>query len=634
MKRRGTLGGLVLLGLGAAIAACSAGDAGSSNPVPSQSTEQPPAQAESPQPGAPSGPADTSSSGQVANSDVIDVAQQSQVGVALRGSLGPVIDGQTITRSVLTLEDIELVSASGSNVVLMSGQMTTDLLSVQNDLTQLVQQQAIQAGQYTAVRFRLDSAYVETVDAQGATYVYASQGVDVSQFTSVSAVNQLQLGGIGPDGYVTCAVPQGGIDLQGSATLALQFSLAESLTVQQGGAWMFSPRVWAVDASTFSSIQVEYDLSSTSYAQYLSEGFQVLLLDGNLRPCSQAVLVQQSSTLFVASFQYVESFQGPFVAVLLPPAGVSLTSTVATSVSVQQSVTAVTSISVSSLQQVSSSSFAVSTSSQAAVTLRSRTGQVVGRTNVPIGPIEDVAPRERPREPLRPGEQPAPPAPPPHLHGLPAPRGVDAGAPPPVMLDGGMPPVMMDAGGPPRMRDAGGPPPVMMDAGVPRPMRDAGGPPPVMMDAGAPPPPMRDAGMAPPSPTMPPPASTGRGGHMPGFDGGVTAPPRSPMPTPTVQPPGGGPTPTGMPPGRPSPSMTTGPTPTPPVTPAPTPSTGPRPTPPSAPAPTTGGPPSTPTPPTPGIPAGAPTPRTPSAPPSAPGPAPRGGHDSPGDGGV
>lgn len=562
MTRRSTLGGLVLLGLGAAIAACSAGDAGSSNPVPSQSTE-PPAQVESPQPSAPSGPAATSaSSGQTtgaaptASSDVIHVAQQSQVGLALRGSLGPVIDGQTLTKSVLTLEDVELVSASGSgsNVVLVSGQMTTDLLSVQNDLQQLVQQQAIQAGQYMAIRFRLDSAYVETVDAQGATDVYASQGVDVSRFTSVSAVHRLQLGGIGPDGYVTCAVPQGGIDLHASATLALQFSLAESLTVQQGGAWIFSPRVWVVDASTFSSIDVQYDLSSTSYGQYLSQGFQVMLLDGNLRPCSQAVLVQQSSTLFVASFRYVEYFQGPFVAVLLPPAGVSLTSTIATSVSVQQSVTAVTSVSVSSVQRVSSSSISLSTSSQSSVTLRSRTGQVVAQTSSPIGPIEDVAPRERPREPVRPGEQPPAPASPPHLQGLPAPKGVDAGAPPPpVVLDGGMPPVMMDAGAPPPpMRDAGGPPPVMMDAGAPPPVLDAGGPPPMMTDAGAPPP-MRDAGTIPPSPTTPP-APTGSGGRMPGFDGGVSAPPRSPMPTPTVQPPGGGPTPPGVPPSAPGPA--------------------------------------------------------------------------------
>ena len=99
----------------------------------------------------------------------------------MRLRLGPIIEGQTVTRAVVTIEDVELVSESGASVVLAQGAMNVDLLAAQNDLDQLVQQQSIDVGRFTQLRFRLDSAFVEAIDAQSVTHVFASEGVDTSR---------------------------------------------------------------------------------------------------------------------------------------------------------------------------------------------------------------------------------------------------------------------------------------------------------------------------------------------------------------------------------------------------------------------------------------------------------------------
>jgi hypothetical protein len=580
MRRTRTFGGPVLLGLGLSVAACSGNDMGGNPPSPAR----------------PSEPSETTAAAQSAP---IDVAPDSRVSLGLRGSLGPVIEGQTITKAMVTMQDVELVSASGAQVVLLHGSITTDLLVVQNDLRPLFADLAIEAGQFTAIRFRLTSAWIQTVDAQGVSHVFASEQADQSQFSSIQSVNQLVLGGFDPDGFVTIALPPDGIQVQGAAALALSFALSESLTVQSDTVWALTPRVWIVDQSIFSSVDVEFDATSESFGQFLSEGFRVMMLDADLRPIVETSLVVQSSTLFVASFRFVEFFQGPFTAVLVPPQGFSLSTAVAVSISVQQSVRFRTSISVTSVQQISGTSrggaLDVVTSGQASFTERSKRGEVIHQGMAPVGSIEQVAPPTLPREPLRPGEQPPGRLPPPHLPGLPAPGGMpavrDAGGPPPV-IDAGGPPPSRDAGGPPPIADAGGPPPIA-DAGGPPPIADAGGPPPIA-DAGGPPP-RHDAGGPPPSHDAGRPAVTDGGTLPPSRDAGGPPPRDAGVPHPTTQPSNPAPQPT---PSNPAPQPT-------PSTPAPQPTLEIPPVQAPAPAPPHGAMPQAPTPPpqTPSVPA-------------------------------
>ena len=115
---------------------------------------------------------------QSSSADVIDVSSGSKMSLALRGGIGPIVSGQTITKATVTISDLELVDANGGSVVLSSNGFRGDLVALQNQLGQLFSQQSVQAGRYTAMRFRLRSAWVEAQDVNGALTVYASQDVD------------------------------------------------------------------------------------------------------------------------------------------------------------------------------------------------------------------------------------------------------------------------------------------------------------------------------------------------------------------------------------------------------------------------------------------------------------------------
>jgi hypothetical protein len=107
------------------------------------------------------------------------------------------------------------------------------------------------------------------------------------------------------------------------------------------------------DTSGPESPEVELDVASESDSSFFTQGFQVELFDANLRRVSRAPLVAAGSSVIVARFQVVEFFQGPFVAVLVPPLGVSLKSAVTVSVDVRQRVSARATISVTSVTRLS-----------------------------------------------------------------------------------------------------------------------------------------------------------------------------------------------------------------------------------------------------------------------------------------
>lgn len=507
-----------------------------------------------------------------ASADVIDVSSGASMSLALQGGLGPILSDQTITKATMSLGDIELVDANGGSVVLSSEGFTGDLVALQDQLGQIFSDRSVQAGRYTAMRFRLKSAWIEAQDAQGANTVYATQGVDSSQFSDVGSVQALQLAGLDSDGFVTCALPSGGITVGASSSLAVQFAFAQSLQVQSGGAWVLTPRCWLVDQSTFSSLDVDFQMSSqvvSSYRQYWESGFQVMLLDSNLYPVCEVPLAVYQSTIFRAHFVYLSSFLGPFVAALVPPVGFQLQSAVAVQVDVTQSAFFSAFISVTSFSVESGHSFAIGTDRSSRIERRDRRGHLLGQTNQAIGAVEDVAPTRHNRQPVAPGQEPPPPAETPHLPGNPPPRmghrrGEPGMMPAPTPTGTEMMPPTMPT---PTSTEHGKMPPVPTST-------EHGKMPPV--------PTSTEHGNMPPAPTsmptehgmMPPaPPSTSRGrGRMPPAPPPTapnTAPPAPKGPSGTVPPPVGGnsnPQPTGGPSGPPSPPT---PTPTPAMTGAP-----------------------------------------------------------------
>ncbi len=241
--------------------------------------------------------------------------------LSLRGSVGPIISGQTLTKATITMTDLELVDGSGGSVALSSNGFMADILGLQNQVGQLFPAQPVKAGRYSALRFHLKNAWVVAQDANGSLTAYASAGADKSQFSKGTTVQTLDFGGLGSDGFVSCAVAPGGVVLGDTSTLALHFALAQSLATSSSSVWVLSPVCWVVDPFTYSSLDVNLAPASGDSAEDkdLANGFQVMLLDSNLWPISEVALASSQSATYSAHFANLQSFQGPFVAALIPP---------------------------------------------------------------------------------------------------------------------------------------------------------------------------------------------------------------------------------------------------------------------------------------------------------------------------
>jgi hypothetical protein len=361
---------------------------------------------------------------QSSSADVLDVSSGSNVSLALRGGVGPIISGLTLTKATVMMTNLELVDDSGGSIALSSNGFQADLLALQNQLGQLFSQQSVKAGSYTALRFGLKSAWVETQDVNGALTVHASPGVDKSQFSQGTSVKTLDFGGLDSGGFATCALAPGGIVVSGASSLALQFAFAQSLATPSSGDWVLTPVCWLVDQSTLSSLDVDFEPASGSSSddQDLPNGFQVMLLGSNMWPISQVPIAAPQSATYSVHFADLAAFQGPFVAALLPPGGYTLQSGVAFAVDLQQSASSTASISVTSLQVVSGRLLDVETDGHCKVVQRDPNGHLLVQTSQPIGAVEDVAPTTHHQQPAFAGEQLPAPAGIPQLPGNPPPK--------------------------------------------------------------------------------------------------------------------------------------------------------------------------------------------------------------------
>jgi hypothetical protein len=137
---------------------------------------------------------------------------------------------------------------------------------------------------------------------------------------------------------------------------------------------------------------------------------------------SGADLVRATPTSARASFRFLESFQGPFVAVLLPPPGFALRSSVAVSVDVSLSVRAEARVHVTAVREIGREGDVVTVdvrADPAAAVIEK--GAVTDRRTREVGWLEDVASETGPSAPVRPGQRAMPQATLPALPGLPPP---------------------------------------------------------------------------------------------------------------------------------------------------------------------------------------------------------------------
>jgi hypothetical protein len=166
-------------------------------------------------------------------------------------------------RAVVTIEGIYLqgeADEGADRVWLREDAVTTDLLTLANDVQELVEDAEVAAGTYAQLRFVISGGFIEVEQEDGSTLIYASHaGYSEEHHPDARARDgNLQMPSFAQSG-LKVNLPDGGVTIGGNQiVLLVDFNVAESFGRQAGqsGMWVMHPVAHAVDFGLSSSITV------------------------------------------------------------------------------------------------------------------------------------------------------------------------------------------------------------------------------------------------------------------------------------------------------------------------------------------------------------------------------------------
>ncbi len=169
-----------------------------------------------------------------------------------------------VTAAVVTISKIYLSGSSADQAtedeVLMSTPVTTDLLTLSNDVMTLVDGESVKAGTYGQMRFVIDGAYI-VVNENGTEKVYATDGYDqVPEDMTVDGT--LKCPSCAQSG-LKVTFPGGALDLENDANLLVDFNVEDSFGHQAGnsGMWIMHPSLKATEVQLAGDVKVTAALS-------------------------------------------------------------------------------------------------------------------------------------------------------------------------------------------------------------------------------------------------------------------------------------------------------------------------------------------------------------------------------------
>jgi hypothetical protein len=182
-------------------------------------------------------------------------------------------------RAVVTIEGIYLQADDDNGdgrVWLMEDAVTTDLLTLANDIQELVEDAEVVAGTYAQLRFVISGGFIEVEQEDGSTLIYASHaGYSEDHHPDGRARDgNLQMPSFAQSG-LKVNLPDGGIVVGGNQiVLLVDFNVAESFgrLAGQSGMWVMHPVIHAVDFGLSSSVTVTLALDDEVE---LPEGFSL-----------------------------------------------------------------------------------------------------------------------------------------------------------------------------------------------------------------------------------------------------------------------------------------------------------------------------------------------------------------------
>jgi len=216
-------------------------------------------------------------------------------------------------RAVVTIEGIYLQGSDeegeGSRVWLREDPVTTDLLTLSNDIQELVEDAETAAGTYSQLRFVISGGFIEVEQEDGSTRIYAShEGYSEEHHPdNLSRDGNLQMPSFAQSG-LKVNLPGGSVQVGGNQiVLLVDFNVAQSFGRQAGasGMWVMHPVVHAEHFSVSSSITVNLALDEgVELPEDISLGdFAAHIEDGDENTKEEAF--QEENGTWTASFRYL-----------------------------------------------------------------------------------------------------------------------------------------------------------------------------------------------------------------------------------------------------------------------------------------------------------------------------------------
>ncbi len=163
--------------------------------------------------------------------------------------------------AVVTISKVYL-QGDGGEVVLMDSEVTTDLLTLANDVATLAEDVVVPAGTYNQLRFVIDGGYAVVVE-DGGTSVYAT-----ADYAHVPDGREVE----GELHCPSCSASGLKVDLPGGLrvdgdekVLLIDFDVAQSFGRQAGnsGRWVMNPLIKATELSLSGSVVATLELADT-----------------------------------------------------------------------------------------------------------------------------------------------------------------------------------------------------------------------------------------------------------------------------------------------------------------------------------------------------------------------------------
>ena len=159
--------------------------------------------------------------------------------------------------AVVTIDEIYLQGENGK-VVLSTTKTTTNLITLANDTSTLVQDAVVPAGTYGELRFVISGGYVEVENEDGTTSIYSSSADYEGLPEGAQVAGPLQMPSFAQSG-LKVKLPEDKLTITGEQKILLvDFDVAQSFghDAGQGKKWVMHPVVEATDIVASGSVQV------------------------------------------------------------------------------------------------------------------------------------------------------------------------------------------------------------------------------------------------------------------------------------------------------------------------------------------------------------------------------------------